>query len=276
MLISCLILGVMFFAGCSSGESTEAIEESIPQEIYEIIINEFILEFVAKNFPKELWNTFTEEEQQDSLNAMAKEFIKYSSIKNLSHIPEIDNAAVLVNGEPITTREIKTQNLLVNGLNGKEPLDEIITQMIRRKITMQEAIRLELKPNQQIIDNHMEIFKQMLHYPTDPTDSNYSQLLIMAISFKAQIEWLGITEAEFLSMEEKNTFESNLGGELMTVVSDLNSDLIVTEAEKRGIPPADVTKEFFERYVDDLVARANIKILDPEIEAILSTVTPKP
>ena len=259
LIMISLAISLLFFTGCphegsigTTGESIQQIlnrinEEHLAQDLDEII-NEFILDLIDECFPKDILDSFSEEGQQNFFDVMAGEFLRYTAIRDLSLIPTIDEPVVLVNGEPITKREIATWRIL---FQWPESTNEVVTEMIRLRVALQEAVRMGLKPDQHMIDGHVGAIQDALHDHTE-----FSGFLI-----RWQIEWMGITEDEFIAREEKYVYESELIVQLQRHVVYEETGMIRSD---------DFAMDIFMRHVDNLVERANIEILDPELKKLFA------
>ena len=159
-------------------------------------------------------------------------------IKGISMIQGIDDPAILVNGYSITKKEIETQKILKDAPNSSS-LKENINLMIRAKVVWAEAIRLGIQPSQDRINAYVEQSKEGLGEGTPE----------MILSY---IEGMGITQEEYLAMLEKAAYEMFQKEALWTFVESSQKD------------------KDYERYVDGLVKKANIEILDPDIKKLLS------
>ena len=206
-----------------------------------------------------LFNNFENFQWQD-------EFLMGERVRNLSLIPGIDDPAILVNGHPITRRQIETDNIFANRFAEVEPLNTVIdsaNRLIRENISLQVAKHLELQPSQEAINGSMESIRALIEHESG-----------RHISF---IEGLGMTIDEYLAMRESNAYNNFLIAVLKEYFRDANFSEIraaadirmeeTNEASHRAF--LNVVSEFFERYVDELVEQADIEILDPEIRELL-------
>ena len=161
-------------------------------------------------------------------------------IKALSDVPGIDDPAILVNGISITKREIETQSILDN-VQGSFPLKETIDILIRTRAMQAEAIILGIEPSQDKIDNFLEHTKRGFGSDAEGGEEIYGYL-----------KGMEITMEEYLTTLEEVVY-------VMFQCEDLWA----------SVEPSRKFKSY-EEYIDTLVAKANIEILDPEIKKLFS------
>jgi len=185
-------------------------------------------------------------------------------IRELSLIPGIDEPAILVNGDPITRREINTRNIRANYPNrNSQPFDEIINIMLRQTVALQEAQQRGLQPIPGRLHAGMETLRRLRED--------------MPEIISAHIEGLGISEDEYFNMRKESEYNSVLIDALAESIIETHTDEIRVAADIRMEETDEalhraffiVSQEFVRDYFDNLVEQANIEILDPEIRELL-------
>lgn len=176
--------------------------------------------------------------------------------KTLSNIPNIDNAVITVNGYAITQKDIE-KKIIQGEFSESVSEKEAIEKLIREKAIMAEAIRLGIEANQEELDAYLNRTKKAFD---DDDESN--EIL------QVYIDARGITQEAFF--EELREIEYEHFREYAWWDSVKPKEKILAEAKERNIDVNDVNYEYHEKYVDELVEKAKIDILDSEIEKILS------
>ena len=184
------------------------------------------------------YETAQRRSMEEMTNAIKTMFSVGARTKALSDIQGIDDTAILVNGISITTREIETQSILDNSYE-TVPLKDTIDSMIRTKAAQSEAILLGVEPLQDDIDTFIEQTRKAFDGDVVGNEVIYSYL-----------EGMEMTVDEYLEMMEE--------------VSYLMSQ---REALWASVEPSKKYRDY-EKYVDALVAKATIEILDPEIKVL--------
>lgn len=171
----------------------------------------------------------------------AKEIGVSVGLKNrelLSDISDPDEPAILVNGIAITKRTIAYQKAL-QIYPGIRPLKDEIVSIVRLKVVQSEAIKLNIQPSQEKVDAYLQEEMYTLK------NGNFG------IDFElGYIEGMGITIEEYIESRKQ-------------LVCDMfqRSELWLFNPQKNRSQ---------EEYVDELVKRAKIEILDPEMKQIFS------
>ena len=158
----------------------------------------------------------------------------------LSAVSSPDEPAILVNGLPITNGTIAFQRAY-QLLPSSRPLREEIVSIVRLKVAQSEAIRLGIQPSQDEIDAYLE--RELYDLKNESFGSGF---------FLGYIEGMGITIEEYMVTQEQLVYESFQRQGLW----DSLWDSVETMRDNR------------EKYIDDLVNRATIEILDPEIREL--------
>ena len=251
LMIFLLALNIVVVTGCEMQNSNDVTEISTPQDTNTLETNELMDEtefrIWLENAINELSGEYFEGDLSFYIDVIMEEFYRNREIRNLSLIPGIDDPVIMVNGSPITRREIERQHIIAQGTRS---LNDVIVQMIRDKVVIQEAVRLGLELDQSRLNNTMEIIIEVMS-----DSSEFSYILITT-----QIKGLGVTEAGVLAMMQEDFYKIILTSQLF--------DHIIDEArEEIGWHisySSDSEQEFFERYVDDLVNNAHIEFLSAD------------
>jgi len=160
-------------------------------------------------------------------------------IRALDDIPGIDEPVILVNGQPITRRNvevIKIWGMMQNSFS----LREGINAFIRDKVAILEAARLGIEPSQDAIEAYMRDI-------TENFEEGLGDFVEMMLS---HLDGLRITLDEYFVQLEIMAYDSFLLDELWFYI------------EPQGRYPN------WEAYVDSLVSRASIQFLDEELSVL--------
>ena len=163
-----------------------------------------------------------------------------AEIRELNSISGMDEPVILVNGYPITKKEIETQKIYSKYL-GKETLKESIDSLIRARVAKTEAMRLDIQPSREKIDAYLKQVDETLKNKAVGTETIF-----------AYMEGAGITQEEYLSTLEETSY-----------------DMFQREALWESVKASQNDKDY-EQYMDELVCNAEIEILDPEVEELLT------
>jgi len=177
----------------------------------------------------------------------------------LSDIIGVDEPAILVNGHPITKKSIEHQKILSEEIPNVVSLKKSIISMVRMKVVQVEAIRKKVQPSQDKIDDYLKMNRDILENVPLGTESTIYY-----------IEGLGMTKEEYLKELEESAYNIFQREALYDPIEESQKEKVWDEAEKRGVKVSVVSKEYYERYVNGLVRKAKIEILDPEIKDIFS------
>jgi len=153
-------------------------------------------------------------------------------IKQLSDVEGIDEPVIFINEFFVTKREYETEKILndVRNLSLKEAIDSLI----KTNIIKSETTRLGIVPSYEGINNYLESIKEDMESNVQGTET-----------FFALMEGLGLTLDEFLIEQEKMAYDMFLMVALREHVEQMNKN--------------------YEKYIDELVKKADIRILDDEI-----------
>lgn len=178
-----------------------------------------------------------------------------AKIKELSDIPGIEDPAILVNGHPITKKDIENEKIRSEFSNSFS-LKEKINELIRKKVEIAEANRLEIKPVQDDLNAYLERTKQAIE-----SNANANAVL------QAYIEGRNITKEAYFELLYDQEY---INYQRMAWWDAVNPrEKILFEAKERNVDVNIVDAEYHNRYVDELVKKADIEYLDPEIEEIM-------
>lgn len=156
--------------------------------------------------------------------------------KELSTVPGIDDPVILVNGLQITKRTVEFQKALQILPNSKPLKDEIIS-IVRSKVVQSEAIKRGIQPSQESIDAYLE---QNLDVLKNEAPGSAPIL--------AYIEGMGMTIEEYMETQEELAYNMYQRSALWLSV--------------------EATQESYDKFVDELVEKADIEILDSEIKSL--------
>ena len=270
-----LIFIVMIFsAGCSNREQNNIfLYDKIPEieidedKIPKVEIDKDRMPTIKADEDK--MPTFTNidndekimKEQKKEIEQMRSLGIKY---KELSTIPQMEDPAILVNGQAITKKSIEFAKAQVNIQITKFKNDfqtlfkrEVIL-MVRANMVKQEAIRKGIKPSKDLIDGHLEEQKDFLG-----TNA----------AMRGYLEGRGMTEEEYLAEIKESANVTFQRVALRESVMASQADKIQSEAEERDVALSEVETEYWEKYVDKLIMKAKIEILEPEIKKLFGIET---
>jgi len=184
--------------------------------------------------------------------------------KLLAENPELDTVAMIVDGDEISKREIEQSKLAALTRVNNEVVEidlhqeekrEII-ELVRNAVVNAEAKRKGIQPKQEDIDQYINEQREMFNIPESNTVIN---LYIKASGLTEEEYWNNMGKAKYISMQRSMLYES--------VMTPLEEDINI-EAGERGAIVADVRTEYWEKYIDELVSKAEIEILDPELKAL--------
>lgn len=156
--------------------------------------------------------------------------------KELSTVPGIDDPVILVNGLQITKRTVEFQKALQILPNSKPLKDEIIS-IVRSKVVQSEAIKRGIQPSQESIDAYLEQNLDVLK-----NEASGSAPIL------AYIEGMGMTIEEYMETQEELAYNMYQRSALWLSVK--------------------ATQESYDKFVDELVEKADIEILDSEIKSL--------
>lgn len=179
------------------------------------------------------------EREQSGENDIDKWLLIGAEVKELGAISGIDDPAIIVNGYAISKREVITQKIYSEYLK-YTTIKDGINSLIRAKALKAEADRLGIEPQREKIDAYLKQVDETLQEKTVGTETIF-----------AYMEGLGITKEEYLSTLEDVTYDLYQREELWNSAKVLNN-----------------VKDY-EQYVNEIVERAKIEIVDSETEKFL-------
>ena len=177
-------------------------------------------------------------------------------IKELDNIQGINDTVILVNGCAITKKDVEKKKIhgeFSNSFSLKNGIEELIQE----KAIETEAIRLEIEPSKDEINNYLEMVRSSI-------ESNPNSVEIQ----NAYLEGRGITREEYFKELEKVEYKNFQHTALWEAVKP--KEKIQSEATERNIDVNDVDSEYHAKYISDLVDKSQISIFDSEIKEILS------
>ena len=216
-----IIISAIFFGGCAKSEvrvETTEIAETVNSEE---TVNDTDSETEMTTGDEETWKLLGEE------------------IRKLDDIPDIDEAAIYVNGQVVTKKEIEIEKINAQYLKNFS-LSERLQTLFRNKICKAEAIHLNIEPSQESIDTYLKQTLMTLNEKAVGTE------VILAY-----LEGLGVTTEEYIVMLEKTAY-----------------DMYQREALRAYVETSGKGKSY-EQYVDELAENAEIKVSAPEYKDFL-------
>lgn len=177
-----------------------------------------------------------------------------SRLKSLSNISGINEPVIIVNNKAITRKDIEIERIYIDYLDSIT-LKDRIELLIKNTVLTIEANNLGIEPSQENIMAYMENIKKAMNYD-DGQISGY-------------MDGMGITEEEHIASNENIAYNMYQREALWQKVKQPLENKIVKEAKKRNVSLTEVEREYYEKYVDDLVENADIKFLDNEIKKLL-------
>ena len=243
-----VILGLLLLSGCDEQISGNMQTNNV-QAVEEV-------QLAADETPQ-----YNSECMTDWDNLKELMFSMGQEIKELDNISDIDRTVITVNKCPITEREIKTKQIG----NKSKTQKEIINELIRDKAVLSAALSKNIEPDMNELNSYMERTKQVLN------DAEMSSPL------KAYCSGRGITVDEYFIELEKIEYKNHQLMKYWETV--LPREEIKKEAESRTNSTNgsyieyqkrydEVLCEYVEKYTDELVKDAKIKVLDREIKAM--------
>lgn len=185
-------------------------------------------------------------ESEDDINDLSNAadeniwFLVGAEIKKLDNVPGIDEPAIIVNGHNITKKEIEIQKIYSEYIQN-ETLKDAVNSMIRMAAVQSEAIRLDVKPQKEKVETYLKQTNDSLNKKINGTETIFYYM-----------QGLGISQEEYIDMLEETAYDMFQREALWNMVQPLNKE------------------KTYDQYIDEIVERAKIKIIDPEIEAILN------
>lgn len=193
-------------------------------------------------------STFNIEERKQIFFSMGQE------IKMISEIPGIDDTAILVNGNVITRKDIEKERI-ESKYSDSESFEMRINSLVREEVVIAEAVRLGIQPTQETIDMYVEQTKQVIDAETDTSTI-----------IQAYINGMGITQEEYIEMAKKEKYKEEQRIMLWDMVRPEEAIKSKVGSEKE-VSTGEIDKKYYEKYVDELMEKADIEILDPELKS---------
>ena len=156
-------------------------------------------------------------------------------ITEISSIPGIDDPAILVNGLQITKEIVEGQKALQAVYTNNSFKDKIVLG-VRNKVLNSEAIKQGIQPSQDNIDAYLKQVRDSFDDGTSDTDVMVSYM-----------KGMGITIDEYMEQQKAVAY-----------------DQFQRDALRKSLPAG----TDWNKYTDGLVEKADIQILDPEIQAL--------
>jgi len=223
-----VIIGACFVMGCEEREDPWVFDAEAEARRAE----EMILEYEQN---KEVWRLEFERQREIDLAVSFKLGVRMAE---LSLVSGLDVPAVLVDGEVITKREVEAQRVAIEVRDTSVSLKEGVGALIAMSVLRVEAARLGIEPSYR-----MRLYLEQAREGLE-TDGSGVELIL------AYIEGAEMTHEEFWEGFERETYNRFLRGAFIDYL----------EEAAPGVS--------LERYVDRLVARAEIEILDPELKEL--------
>lgn len=182
----------------------------------------------------------------------------------LAENSELDTVAMIVDGDEISKREIEQSKLAALTRVNNEVVEidlhqeekrEII-ELVRNAVVNVEAKRKGIQPKQEDIDQYINEQREMFNIPKSNSVIN---LYIKASGLTEEEYWNNMRKSKYISMQRSMLYES-----VMTPLEDE----INAEVEETGVFAAKLKIEYWEKYIDELVSKAEIEILDPELKVL--------
>ena len=177
-------------------------------------------------------------------------------IKEILDNPEFDKPAIRINEEYISQYAIETAKVFVEGTPAKDLKHEIISK-IKANVLRREANRLNIKPADEEVEEYFNFSIRAL-------EENGNNFL------DGYLKGRDMTIEEYTAEIKDDIYYMKQGEALQAyILKDMEQELI-KEADKRKTSVWEVEKEYYDEYVDELIKKADIEYLDPEIKQIIS------
>ena len=176
-----------------------------------------------------------------------------TKIKMLSENQNIDDTVIIINERIITRKDIEIEKLNVTYLkNGS--LKERVRMLIQNTVLTAEANRLGIQPSDDKIMSYMKNIENAM-------DNDDGQI-------GGYLDGANISKEEYISTNRELAYNMYQREALWSKIKESMNTQIGSESDKRGVSFDEIEKEYYNRYVDELINNANIKFLDTEIESI--------
>jgi len=152
-------------------------------------------------------------------------------IRDLNTRPGINDVVIMVNGYPITRKDIEVQKIYDEFSQSKSNTEDIINSLIRYRVIKCEADRLNVNVEQSTVSEYIGQIKKSLENKEPGTE------VILSM-----IKGAGATIDEYINVLELSAY-----------------DMFQRDALRKKLKKE--KSEDFEAYIDELVQRAEIEFL---------------
>lgn len=180
-------------------------------------------------------NSSIETIQDNSNNAYQ---LKLNEIKELYLMPDIEEIAIKVYNRNISKQQIELAKINNKySIKNKKTEKEIIVNAITGKVIEEEAERLMIKPSQKDVDEYIRLLRDELN--NDSVESNEIKDYIVASR---------LSEDDYLKQQAENIYYI------------YQKELFFKYLKEEKID--------YDKYVEDLISKADIEFLDKELEKV--------
>ena len=173
--------------------------------------------------------------------------------KELSTFAGIDDAVMLVNGEVITRRYIERSKIATREFQRCDSfLKRDIILIVRKLVVNQTATQQGMTISQEEVDAFV---REQKLAQTNGIIANY-------------IKGMGISEEEYWKTFGQNAYTILQRAALKESILSPRKDKFIAEADERKTTVPAVETEYWEKYVDSLILKSSIEILDPELKEL--------
>ena len=162
-------------------------------------------------------------------------------LEEVESIEHLDTAVILVNGYAITKKDFEIEK---KHSNNDEELKKRIMNEVREAVVLSEATRLGIEPKKEELLTYLERTKKEL------TEEENSKMV------NEYLDKMGFTKEsyfEFLDEQEYKNFQRIAWWE-----SVKPQEQILLEAKRKKADVDDISAEYYEKYVDELLKKAEI------------------
>lgn len=173
---------------------------------------------------------------QDNSNNVYQ--LKLNEIKELYLMPDIEEIAIKVYNRNISKQQIELAKINNKySIKNKKTEKEIIVNAITGKVIEEEAERLMIKPSQKDVDEYIRLLRDELN--NDSVESNEIKDYIVASR---------LSEDDYLKQQAENIYYI------------YQKELFFKYLKEEKID--------YDKYVEDLISKADIEFLDKELEKV--------
>lgn len=190
----------------------------------------------------------------ENMDNNEKFFLYGTKIKELKGI-DTDAAVILVNGEKITAYDIESCRILTE-IFEKNDLEERIKDIVRDKVVECEANRRNIEPDAEELKAYLEQSRTLIENGEVPYIEEY-------------IRGRGITKEEYLDEMAESEYKIRKNAELYKIILEERYEEIENNKSKETDESIS-DKEYIDKYVDDLVEKAEIEYLNSEKESLFN------